>query len=703
MKQILHSVLSVCLIFCMIAASAQVTKLSNNTSIQYGIQLINKFILTDTAGRLWTTNGTAVGTTVFTTKVVYDSAGSIGIYKDRLYFSGFTAGLGIELWSTNGTDAGTSLLKDIVTGTASSTPADFFVFNNILFFTATNGDGKELWKTDGTAGGTVIVKDINPSGDGVTDPRFFSNNNILFFVANNGTNGDELWKTDGTSGGTVMVKDLVAGSAGSSFVDFGALGTKTIFAITKGDIFTGSEQIWQTDGTTIGTTLLKDIGAGSALGVPGFLNFDSKLFFAAGPSFSGTGIELWSTDGTEVGTAIVKNINTSNGASSFPLLLDAIIINGKFYFQATTGAGGKNSELWESDGTETGTVLFDDINPGGNGSLPFILPAINYSGSDAGLSHTILYNGKIFFTANNGTNGTELWITDGTTANTNMVKDIQTGSGSGMGQLTSWFYTNAGLFFAANNGTTGYELWKSTGTLDGTNIYKDVNPGSGASDPILIGIYDNHLYFTANDGDNNDGFRDLFIIDATLGTLPLNLLSLTAAVKTEAVQLDWTTVNEINSSKFVVQRSINGIDFSGIGTVSAKGTNSGTFNYSFTDAAVVKTGASTLYYRLQLVDKDGAFTYSKIVPVTLQPYTGAIKVYPNPVKDQLFMLCNLQNTTKASLRITDASGKTIYTQQINTTLNNSGVSVNVAALSKGIYYVQIVTDKGTQKTQFIKQ
>ena len=80
-------------------------------------------------------------------------------------------------------------------------------------------------------------------------------------------------------------------------------------------------------------------------------------------------------------------------------------------------------------------------------------------------------------------------------------------------------YSQKGLYFSANDNVTGNELWLSSGNLGGTSEVVDINPGKDPSDPLLAGILNNHLLITADDGDNAQGKRDLYKVNATFDTL----------------------------------------------------------------------------------------------------------------------------------------------------------------------------------------
>src|SRR5262249_56515306 len=134
------------------------------------------------------------------------------------------------------------------------------------------------------------------------------------------------------------------------------------------------------------------------------------------------------------------------------------------------------------------------INRGGAGAYP--------------QNHTVV-NGTLFFTANDGVNGTELWKSDGTAAGTVLVKDIRPGNSPYGFPLSSSprNLTAVGdeLFFSANDGISGLELWKSDGTATGTVLVKDIRPGSSSygyaygSNPQHLTAVDGQVCFADNE------------------------------------------------------------------------------------------------------------------------------------------------------------------------------------------------------------
>ncbi len=114
---------------------------------------------------------------------------------------------------------GTSLVKDINPGPVGSNIRGMTAFDGLLLFFANDGvHGNELWKSNGKAHGTTLVDDITPGSESSNSyhrsvhPRWLRGK--LYFQADDGTNGKELWETNGTTAGTTMVSDINAGPHG---------------------------------------------------------------------------------------------------------------------------------------------------------------------------------------------------------------------------------------------------------------------------------------------------------------------------------------------------------------------------------------------------------------------------------------------------------------------------------------------------------
>jgi small nuclear ribonucleoprotein (snRNP)-like protein len=176
--------------------------------------------------------------------------------------------------------------------------------------------------------------------------------------------------------------------------------------------------------------------------------------------------------------------------------------------------------------------------------------------------------------------------------------------------------------------------------------------------------------------------------------LPVNLLAFTAKQQGNAVQLNWQTANEVNAAYFIIERSVDGVTFTALGKVSAKGDGS----YSFTDnLASVNLQSTTIYYRLQIVDKDGSFTYSKIAAITINTITNTLSIYPNPVTNTMQVRLTNNTTATATLQITDMQGKVLQQQAISLQAGANTITVNTTTLAKGNYIVVIHAEEVYKK------
>src|SRR6266545_4315146 len=128
-------------------------------------------------------------------------------------------------------------------------------------------------------------------------------------------------------------------------------------------------------------------------------------------------------------------------------------------------------------------LMVKDINPGSASSSP-------------GGAFTDV-NGAVYFAANDGSHGTELWRSDGTAGGTILVKDIYPGSRSS--SPSGLANVNGIIYFRASDGTSGAELWRSDGTAGGTPLVKDIYAGSRSSTPSGLANVNGTLFFRASD------------------------------------------------------------------------------------------------------------------------------------------------------------------------------------------------------------
>jgi ELWxxDGT repeat protein len=210
------------------------------------------------------------------------------------------------------------------------------------------------------------------------------------------------------------------------------------------------------------------------------------VLFAVGDD---RGVELWRSDLTAGGTGLVRDIQSGPG-SSWPSHLTST--GTAWLFSADDGVHGR--ELWRSDGTASGTRLVKDVRPGAPSSSP------GYCGSE-GLATTTLGSAALLF-ADDGLHGTELWRTDGTEAGTFLLKDIRPGSAASQEWGRCWpemVAVGSRMYFVANDGVHGAELWRTDGTGGGTRLLKDTRPGSADEDgPSSLTAVGGRLFFIAD-------------------------------------------------------------------------------------------------------------------------------------------------------------------------------------------------------------
>lgn len=199
------------------------------------------------------------------------------------------------------------------------------------------------------------------------------------------------------------------------------------------------------------------------------------------------GSELWKSDGTVAGTVLVQDLNSGSTYGSPASANPSELTNVNGTLYFAADDGAQGQELWKSDGTQAGTVLVKDIDTG----------SLYGSPASSWVRDLTNVNGTLFFAAQDSTHGSELWKSDGTAAGTVLVADITAGADSS--SPLNLVNVNGTLYFTANQDLTGAELWKSDGTAEGTVLLKSIR---GGSQPFLLSLtnVNGRLFFTADDG-----------------------------------------------------------------------------------------------------------------------------------------------------------------------------------------------------------
>jgi ELWxxDGT repeat protein len=426
---------------------------------------------------LWSSDGSAQGT-----RLVKDLAGASGGSSmptrltrlgDRLFFIADDGVHGRELWTSDGESLDTRLFKDIYPGPKSAFVDDTLIdLNGALYFTANDGQhGFELWRSDGTPDGTTLLRDVQPGANGAYPRLLTATGSALYFTRNG--QFAELWRSDGTGAGTRLVRRFDYSTHLGCMAGIG----ERLFTCLQ---YTSSQtallrlELWISDGTPEATTLLAHLEYPSSDSSP------RSLVDIYGTLFFGLPDALWASDGTPQSTRLIKGIAASELSN----------INGRLVFAGDDGSSGR--ELWTSAGTLASTRRVADINPGPNSARP-----ANFTRLDA---RTFL------FSATTEAEGTELWRSDGTPAGTVLVRDLNPGTASSLPHnlqpvrlIVDGHMVNM-VYFSANDGTSGDELWQTDGTAAGTRRVRDINPGKSSSGPAQLAVQAQRLFFTADDG-----------------------------------------------------------------------------------------------------------------------------------------------------------------------------------------------------------
>ena len=186
-------------------------------------------------------------------------------------------------------------------------------------------------------------------------------------------------------------------------------------------------------------------------------------------------------------------------------------------------------------------------------------------------------------------------------------------------------------------------------------------------------------------------FNDYRLIVTPTGPLPVQLTSFKGTYANGVASLSWQTSQELNSDHFELFRSFDGNNFVSAASIKAGGNTNTTKNYQYNDQVSTMAG-NYVFYKLKQIDKDGKFTFSSVIKLSLSDLHATIQLFPNPVVNNFTASFTAPKLSTATLLIRTTNGQTVYSKIIDVIKGNNSVLINNAPLKTGIYYVSIVND-----------
>jgi ELWxxDGT repeat protein len=637
---------------------------------------------------LWKSDGTAAGTTL-----VKDLApGSAGSYpqqltnvKGTLYFVA-----GNDLYKTDGTATGMVRLKSF-----SAPPAWLTAVGSTLYFAANNGvSGTELWKSNGTAAGTTLVKDLVPAGE-AKPSQLLNAGGILYFSAAGG-----LYKSNGTAAGTVRVKSF-------------AVPLRELTYLNGQVYFTDQDDLWKTDGTRAGTTVVKAFPrwqsgehTWSSAEPRQFTLSGGKLFFITTLDYNL--LQLWKSDGTPAGTTAITTLESV----SVPTVSNLVDVGGTLYYAFSVGIN--DESLYKTDGTTVTLVK----------SFGYGLPDVR------GLTNV---NGQLYFAAGMDPagdpegydRGVELWTSDGTPDGTYLLANINpdlngSAEGSYPAQLTD---LKGVLYFSANNGSRGRELWAYP-TPDAVAPALRLNAGGAAYHTPTGEPFSADAFFSGGQTFRLKTAVDFVGTEAdTLyqterwGTFSYRLPveKGTYRVVLHFAEIYWGVQQKggVGCRRFNVdvegRRTLTEYDIFAKAGGALKATREtfetvvtdGTLNINFLKGSANFPKVSAIEVMAVATPASSPGARAAITTKDLATEAWQAQVHPNPVLDLLTVQLPFGVAGVKATVITDATGN-VRLSNAHRTAGENQLQIAAGGLPEGFYLLRLQTDQGSRVVRFVK-
>jgi len=250
--------------------------------------------------------------------------------------------------------------------------------------------------------------------------------------------------------------------------------------------------------------------------------------------------------------------------------------------------------------------------------------------------------------------------------------------------------------------------YTANGALDatfGTDGMAQMNFGNTGDVPFGMHLAGNRVYLVGWIEVAGDDYRfgvGAFQTEVAQYILPVKLEGFSAKKQGSDAILHWSTSAQINTSHFVVERSLDGNGFTPLGTVNAAGNSVNVQQYTYADRNMVTANVPMVYYRLKMVDLDGKYSYSATLPLRLNGKTDELTLLPNPVKSNTTLVITTNSSQVVNYQITSTGGKIVRTGKANLMTGTNSLPLSLTELPAGKYVLHIKGSAINKSTSFIK-
>lgn len=208
------------------------------------------------------------------------------------------------------------------------------------------------------------------------------------------------------------------------------------------------------------------------------------------------------------------------------------------------------------------------------------------------------------------------------------------------------------------------------------------NSANTVTSATTVTAFGTGYLFTAN----FTGFSNFFLIDNNV-VLPVDLVSFSGILSSlEHGQLQWRTTNQYNLRNFEVQHSVDGIQFTSVGSVDAIQTSGMVLDYNFTDPTIAN---AINYYRLKMIDMDGRFKTSSVILIYNTKLPVFATLLANPAKDHISILINNADKENIIAQLFNSAGQLMKRWEPGKIDGIFSLPFNSNAPAAGLYTLRI--------------